>query len=101
MPFTFSHPSIILPLLKLKPKHVSATALFAGSMAPDFEYFINFQMKQVHGHSLSGMVYYDFPLAIIMCFAFHAFVRDGLIYYSPRFIQNRWCHFIGYDWNNR
>ncbi len=101
MPFTFSHPAIILPLLKLSKNRVSATALFAGSMAPDFEYFINFQMKQVHGHTNTGMFYYDFPLAILLCFAFHSLVRDALIHYSPRFIKNRWCHYIGYDWSKR
>ncbi len=101
MPFTFSHPAIIIPLLKLNRKYISATALVAGSMAPDFEYFINFQMKQIHGHTFSGMLYYDLPLAIIMCFAFHTLVRDGLIHYSPRFIKNRWCHFIGFDWKSR
>ena len=67
MPFTFSHPAIILPLLKLGKNKVSATALIAGSMAPDFEYFINFQMKQIHGHTAAGMFYYDFPLAILLC----------------------------------
>ncbi|MFT4601242.1 MAG: hypothetical protein ACI857_001420 [Arenicella sp.] len=101
MPFTFSHPFIILPLLKLSKNRISATALFAGSMAPDFEYFINFQMKQIHGHTTSGMFYYDFPLAILLCFAFHSLVRDALIHYSPRFIKNRWCHYIGYDWKER
>lgn len=101
MPFTFSHPAIILPLLKMHKNKVSATALFAGAMAPDFEYFINFQMKQIHGHTLSGMLYYDLPLAILLCFGFHFLVRDALIHYSPRFIKNRWCHYIGYDWKSR
>jgi hypothetical protein len=101
MPFTFSHPAIILPLLKMHKNKVSGTALFAGAMAPDFEYFINFQMKQVHGHTINGMLYYDLPLALLLCFAFHYLVRDALIHYSPRFIKNRWCHYIGYDWRSR
>ena len=101
MPFTFSHPVIILPLLKLSKNKVSATALVAGSMAPDFEYFINFQMEQVHGHTTAGMFYYAFPMALLLCFAYHSLVRDALIHYSPRFIKNRWCHYIGYDWSKR
>ena len=101
MPFTFSHPAIILPLLKLHKNKVSATALFAGAMAPDFEYFINFQMKQIHGHTINGMLYYDLPLALLLCFGFHYLVRDALIHYSPRIIKNRWCHYIGYDWKSR
>lgn len=101
MPFTFSHPAIILPLLKLGKNKVSATALVAGSMAPDFEYFINFQMKQVHGHTIPGILYYNLPLCILMCFAFHLLIRDALIHYSPTLIKNRWCHYIGYDWQLR
>lgn len=101
MPFTFSHPVIVLPLIKKFKHKVSATALIAGSMAPDFEYFINFRMKQIHGHSLEGIFYYNLPLTILLCFGFHFLVRDAIIHYSPRFIKNRWCHFIGYDWKTR
>ena len=101
MPFTFSHPAIILPLLKLGKNRVSATALVAGSMAPDFEYFINFQMKQVHGHTTAGILYYNLPLTLLLCFAYHFLIRDALIHYSPTIIKNRWCHFIGYDWKKR
>lgn len=101
MPFTFSHPAIILPLLKLGKNKVSATALVAGSMAPDFEYFINFQMKQIHGHTLSGILYYNLPLTLLLCFAFHFLIRDALIHYSPSIIKNRWCHYIGFDWQSR
>ncbi|SEF46838.1 protein of unknown function [Flavobacterium urumqiense] len=42
MPFTFSHPAIILPFLK--NKKLSATALIIGSMSPDFEYFFRMKM---------------------------------------------------------
>jgi SNF family Na+-dependent transporter len=101
MPFTFSHPAIILPLLKLSKNRLSATALVAGSMAPDFEYFLNFQMKQQHGHTLSGIIYYDLPIAILLCFAYHTLVRDAIIHYSPRILKSRWCHFIDYDWKSR
>lgn len=101
MPFTFSHPAIILPLLKLGKNKVSATALVAGSMAPDFEYFINFQMKQIHGHTTAGILYYNLPLTLLLCFGFHFLVRDALIHYAPTIIKNRWCHYIGYDWKSR
>ena len=38
MPFTFSHPAIILPLAKINAKYISLTALVAGSMAPDSDF---------------------------------------------------------------
>ncbi|WP_434297574.1 DUF4184 family protein [Clostridium sporogenes] len=40
MPFTFSHPAIVLHLEKKWNKYFSFTALILGSMSPDFEYFI-------------------------------------------------------------
>ena len=65
MPFTFSHPAIVLPLLKLSPKYISASAVIIGSMAPDFEYFIRMRLQQVHGHNLAGAFFFDLPVAII------------------------------------
>lgn len=101
MPFTFSHPAIILPLIKLGQKRISATALVAGSMAPDFEYFIHMEMRQVHGHTISGMVYFDLPLTLALCFLFHYFVRDALIRNSPHLIQQKFESYLGFDWNLR
>lgn len=101
MPFTFSHPAIILPLIKFGQKRFSATALVAGSMAPDFEYFINMEMKQIHGHTISGMFYYDLPIALALCFIFHYFVRDALIRYFPIPLRKELVSFYGYNWENR
>ncbi|MEX1001659.1 MAG: DUF4184 family protein [Crocinitomicaceae bacterium] len=101
MPFTFSHPAIILPLIKLGEKRISATALVAGSMAPDFEYFIQMEMRQVHGHTLPGIFYFDLPLTLIICFIFHLAVRDALILHAPQVIQQKFKHFVGYSWKKR
>ena len=52
MPFTFSHPAIVLPLEKKWNKYFSFTALILGSMSPDFEYFIRFKPMATIGHGL-------------------------------------------------
>ena len=57
MPFTFSHPAIILPLKKLPKKYISMTGLIVGSIAPDFEYFL--RMKSKYSHTMSGILWYD------------------------------------------
>ena len=101
MPFTFSHPAIILPLAKLGDKRISTTALIIGSMAPDFEYFINMRMMQVHGHTIAGIFYYNLPLTIILSCIFHLIVRDPLIQYSPSFVHKRFEKYIGYNWITR
>lgn len=98
MPFTFSHPAIILPLLKLSPKYISATALIIGSMAPDFEYFIRMRLQQVHGHNLAGAFYFDFPIAIICTFIFQLLVRDTLIEHLPAFLRKKYEPYYKQDW---
>lgn len=98
MPFTFCHPALILPLAKLKPNRISATALIIGSMSPDFEYFIKMRMEKIHGHSLPGLFYFDLPLTLFLCFVFHLWVRDALIQHLPNSIQKKYTRFMGIDW---
>lgn len=98
MPFTFSHPAIVLPLAKINPKYSSASALILGSMAPDFEYFIRMQLKQVHGHTLQGVFYFDLPVTICSLFLFHLLVRDTLIDHLPEFLRKKYAHFYQMNW---
>lgn len=98
MPFTFSHPAIILPLLKLKSSRISATGLVVGSMAPDFEFFIRMRLQKVHGHTFEGIFYWDLPLTILLAVIFHAFVRDPLITHSPLPIRRNFSHILGTNW---
>ena len=98
MPFTFCHPAIILPLAKISKSRISATGLIIGSMAPDFEYFLKMRMEKVHGHSISGIFYFDLPLTIILAFAFHLFVRDALIMNLPELLKKRLNQYVGLDW---
>jgi len=87
MPFTFAHPAVVLPLLK--KKYFSATALIAGSIAPDFEYFLKMETGSEHSHTLAGMVYFDLPVCFLLAFVFHQVIRKGLIENLPGFVQSR------------
>jgi len=98
MPFTFSHPAIVLPLLKLSPKYISASAVIIGSMAPDFEYFIRMRLQQVHGHNLAGAFYFDLPVALISTFLFQFLVRDTLIEHLPIFLRKKYELYYKQDW---
>ena len=44
MPFTFSHPAIVLPLVRKSGHWFSATGLIIGSLTPDFEYFMRMRI---------------------------------------------------------
>jgi hypothetical protein len=51
MPFTASHPAIILPLIYLPGKWISLTGLVIGSMTPDFEYFERMSVQSDYSYS--------------------------------------------------
>ena len=89
MPFTPAHASIVLPLLRLKPQHVSATALVIGSVAPDFEYFLKMSVSSQYSHTLLGILYFDIPITIALGLLFHEGVKRNLIDNLPVFFQYR------------
>ena len=99
MPFTFSHPAIVLPLKKLSRGAFSLTGLIIGSITPDFEYFIRMRVKSVYSHSLLGLFWFDIPLALLLTFVYHNLVRNKLIANLPAFLNNRLNCFTRFNWN--
>lgn len=87
MPFTLAHPVAIMPFLK--SRYVSATALIAGSVAPDFEYFFRMQSGGTHGHTLWGVLYFDLPVGVALAWIFHSVIKHGLVANLPGFLQRR------------
>ncbi|OCB78484.1 DUF4184 family protein [Flavobacterium crassostreae] len=87
MPFTFSHPAIVLPFFK--KKYCSATALVVGSMSPDLEYFFRMKMHSQWSHTFLGIFLIDFPLGFLVIFAFHEIIKKPLINHLPFCISGR------------
>jgi len=100
MPFTFSHPAIILPLKYLPRKWFSLTGLIVGSLTPDFEYFIRMKVQSNYGHTVYGILWFDLPLAIFLSFIFHNIIRDDLFKNVPKNIQSRILVYVEFNWNN-
>jgi Domain of unknown function (DUF4184) len=100
MPFTFSHPAIILPFISIKRKWRSTTGLVIGSITPDFEYFIRMEGKSFYSHTISGMFWFDYPLAIILCFLYHQVVRNPLIDNLPPFLNKRLVLYKEFQWRD-
>lgn len=100
MPFTFSHPAIVLPLTFLSNKWYSLTGLVIGSLTPDFEYFLRMKIKSNYSHSLGGLFWFDIPLGIIIAFLYHNFVRNSLIDNLPIALKSRFSIFKQLDWNS-
>ncbi len=99
MPFTFSHPAIIIPFLGKRRKIFSATGLIVGSIVPDFESFIRLNEHKIYGHTWPGMFWFDLPLGMIVAIIFHNIVRDPLIINLPDFLKNKFTRFTGFGWN--
>ncbi|MEN2400440.1 DUF4184 family protein [Flavobacterium sp. MC2016-06] len=100
MPFTFSHPAIILPLNYLPKKWFSLTGLIIGSLTPDFEYFIRMKVQSNYSHTFAGIFWFDLPLAILIAFLYHNIVRDNLSNNLPKFLRERIQIFNEFNWNS-
>jgi hypothetical protein len=99
MPFTFSHPALVLPLTYLPKKWYSLSGLIVGSMTPDFEYFIRMKDYSKYSHTWTGLLWFDVPLGLIILFTFHNVVRDILISYLPFSLNIRFSAFTKFNWN--
>lgn len=99
MPFTFSHPAIILPLTFLPGRWFSLTGLVIGSLTPDFEYFLRMRIESNYSHTLGGLFWFDLPLGILLAFIFHNIIRDSLFDNSPKALKARFSKFRHFDWN--
>lgn len=99
MPFTFSHPAIVLPLVYLPGKMFSLTGLVIGSITPDFEYFLRMKIISNYSHSIEGLLWFNIPLGLLLAFIFHNIVRDRLFNNLPIFIQSRLTAFKKFNWN--
>lgn len=95
MPFTAAHPAIILPFSRFR--YMSATALIAGSVAPDFEYFFKLSVESYYSHTLPGLLYFDIPVAAFLSVIFHQLVKKNLINNLPPFLQRRFQHTLNLD----
>lgn len=84
MPFTFAHPVAVLPLGIKKNKYFDFTALFLGSMAPDFEYFIHFEPYQLYGHTILGQLFYNLPLVLVVSYIYHYVLKESIIFNLPK-----------------
>lgn len=100
MPFTFSHPAIVLPLTYLPKRWFSLTGLVIGSLTPDFEYFLRMKVQSNYSHTLSGLFWFDIPLGLLLAFIFHNFVRESLVDNLPITLKSRLSFFWQFNWNN-
>lgn len=95
MPFTFSHPAIVLPLNRFSKNWISTAGLIIGSMTPDFEYFIRMRVESVYSHTWVGLFWFDLPLGLFLTLVYQVFVKDNLIDNLPIGLNRRFSRFKG------
>lgn len=89
MPFTTSHPAIVLPLKKIWPRWFSLSGLMAGAMAPDLQYFLIADTTfRGDSHSWLGLFQLCLPLGLLFVFAFHWLFKQPFIVNLPRPLAN-------------
>ncbi|MBL3658819.1 DUF4184 family protein [Fulvivirga sediminis] len=99
MPFTFSHPAIVLPLRRLSKRWFSLTALVIGSIVPDFEYFIRMRVNSIYSHTFGGIFWFDLPLALMLAFIFHGIIRNVFFDNLPFCFQRRISIWKDFNWS--
>jgi hypothetical protein len=87
MPFTLAHPAASVPFAHNKKFVLSA--LFIGSMAPDFEYFIPWVSDGHFGHVALGAVVFSIPMACLVYIVFHLFLKKPLVSLLPTSHQKK------------
>jgi hypothetical protein len=106
--FTVSHIAAILPITAMKTTNghsvFDVTALIVGSMAPDFEFFI--QMKPVEpimdipiGHTIRGMFYYNLPLCFLFAWIFHRIIKMPLLLHLPQPLVDQYATYAFQIWD--
>lgn len=83
MPWTFSHPAAVLPLKRFCPRYLSFPGLLAGSLMPDFGYYIGHFGLARHAHTVLGGVYACLPPGLVLLLLL-ALLRDPLLFLLPR-----------------
>jgi Domain of unknown function (DUF4184) len=86
VPFTLAHGAAALPFRRF---HLVFSGLLVGTFAPDFEYFLRLSPDDGFGHTLLGTFVLTLPLALLVLWLFHAFVKLPVTRLLPDAIQRR------------
>ncbi|WP_052443245.1 DUF4184 family protein, partial [Streptacidiphilus neutrinimicus] len=91
MPFTFSHPAAVLPLLRAGRGRgpLVASGLVAGSLAPDLPFFLDSPLPGSYGlgrftHRAWAVPTLDVALAAGLAVAWHQVLREPAVALLPR-----------------
>ncbi len=90
MPFTLSHPAIILPFHKKLGKYFNMTGLIIGSLSPDFGMFIG---NRAMSHNFIGGLLFNITASMFLAYGFHCLIKRPTISHLPHPID-KWMYNI-------
>ena len=87
MPFTVCHVAAAVPLIRYG---LVPSALVAGSMAPDLEYFLFLSLNTERSwHSLRGALLYAVPAGLLLLWIYHVLLKLPLLSLLSTDLQRR------------
>jgi hypothetical protein len=92
VPFTLAHAAAAVPFRRTR---LVPSALVVGTFAPDFEYFLTLGPQTGFGHTLLGVLVFTIPLALVVLWLFHRFVKVPLASALPASIEMRLIPYLG------
>lgn len=98
MPFTLAHP-LVPVLIKKGFSRFSLTAMVAGSIMPDMENFFRMYEHSAAGHTIMGVMRFNVPVGLLLCFLYHRLIRNPLINNLPSFYRGRYISYHTYNWS--
>lgn len=98
MPFTPSHIIAVLPFRRFSGKYLSMTGLIAGSVSPDFEFFLRVTLYGNISHTWLGFFVFDFPVAVLIGVVYHMIVKKPFIMHTPSVLYKRWGKYAAQNW---
>ena len=70
------------------------SALVVGTMAPDFEYFLALKAHDRFGHDFPGVLVLTLPVALLVLWMFHSFVKVPAAALLPQRLQSKVSRYL-------
>lgn len=86
MPFTLAHPAAAIPFRR---SSLIMSAIVMGCLVPDFPHFVFMSTRVSFTHTVAGMFVLDLPVAFLMLWLFHTFLKQPILLFLPSGMRRR------------
>ncbi|MEP6886064.1 MAG: DUF4184 family protein [Gammaproteobacteria bacterium] len=90
MPFTLSHPAVVLPFARLLARWRLLSAVVIGAMVPDFGLFSPWRVYRVETHSVTALGSFCLPVGLLTYWIFQYLIKTPVMETLPDGAAERW-----------